>query len=181
MGFSKEVREKVYNKTGGKCAYCGCDLPNRWQVDHVVPVERHSMTGEYLGDGTDSIDNLLPSCQSCNIIKSKQPLESFRDELENMYNSVYRSGVFKVAERYRIVERHRINVQFYFEKIGIVVVDYYKQLLKEEEKNLRFELDLISEAESNPNTEWNKKIHYNEVERIKELIETYKLIILSNK
>ncbi len=114
MSFSKKTRELVYNKTNGHCAYCGCKLPERWHVDHVEPAIRDLKTGEY-DKSLDNIDNLLPSCPSCNIIKSSQPLELFRNEIENMYNSVA-NGTFKVAERYGIVKREQKKIVFYFEK-----------------------------------------------------------------
>jgi len=181
MAFSKKTREEVYKKTGGKCAYCGCDLPKRWQVDHVVPVVRNISTGEYLGEGTDNINNLLPSCPSCNIIKSSQSLESFREELENMYNSVARNGTFKIAERYSIVERKQLRIQFYFEKIGIIVVDYYKQLLKEEEKCLESNLFMIAKAKADPDTIWNEDLWNEKVKQNRQFIEVCKNIIECNK
>ena len=40
MKLSKADRETVRMKFGGKCAYCGCDLPERWHADHFEPVVR---------------------------------------------------------------------------------------------------------------------------------------------
>lgn len=114
MSFSKKIRELVYNKTNGHCAYCGCELPTRWHIDHIKPVVRDLTTGEY-DKSLDNVDNLLPACPSCNIIKNSQPLEMFRREIENMYNSVA-NGTFKVAERYGIVTRKKKEIKFYFEK-----------------------------------------------------------------
>lgn len=37
---SKE-RQQVFDKTGGKCAYCGCELNKGWHVDHADPVKRY--------------------------------------------------------------------------------------------------------------------------------------------
>jgi 5-methylcytosine-specific restriction endonuclease McrA len=36
----KQQRELIFNKYGGKCAYCGVDLTKGWQVDEVEPVRR---------------------------------------------------------------------------------------------------------------------------------------------
>jgi len=33
-------RQIVFDKCGGKCAYCGCDLKRNWHIDHVEPVNR---------------------------------------------------------------------------------------------------------------------------------------------
>ena len=37
--ISKQQREAVFNKYGGRCAYCGCELTLRtMQVDHIKAV-----------------------------------------------------------------------------------------------------------------------------------------------
>lgn len=42
MAFNKLVREKVYQKYNGHCAYCGCELQYKdMQVDHI---ESHRVT-----------------------------------------------------------------------------------------------------------------------------------------
>jgi len=37
----KELRQKVYNKYDGRCAYCGCELQKGWHVDELLPVQRN--------------------------------------------------------------------------------------------------------------------------------------------
>lgn len=55
--MKKSDRQKVFEKYGGRCAYCGCELKGkRWNVDHIEPVNRvtktvpgyyrHKVTGE---------------------------------------------------------------------------------------------------------------------------------------
>ena len=49
--MKKTDREKVFNKCGGRCAYCGDELKKGWHVDHMEPVERiraTEMIGGYL-------------------------------------------------------------------------------------------------------------------------------------
>lgn len=56
MHISKKVRQLVYEKFGGRCAYCGIELNGKFQVDHADPVRRllkhvprgfyHKVTGE---------------------------------------------------------------------------------------------------------------------------------------
>jgi hypothetical protein len=36
----KEHRQKVFEKYGGRCAYCGCELQKGWHVDEVEPCRR---------------------------------------------------------------------------------------------------------------------------------------------
>lgn len=43
--MNKADRQKVFDKFGGRCAYCGCDLSGkRWNVDHIEPVNRTTKT-----------------------------------------------------------------------------------------------------------------------------------------
>ena len=34
--MEKKVRQSVFDKYGGRCAYCGCELDSKWQVDHAI-------------------------------------------------------------------------------------------------------------------------------------------------
>lgn len=70
-------RKAVLAKTGGRCAYCGCELSKGRHVDHVEPIRRNvDETCEY--PENDCEENYLPACASCNINKHSMPLESFR-------------------------------------------------------------------------------------------------------
>lgn len=70
MKFSKGKRAKVFLKTKGRCSYCGCVL-DRWlfQVEHLNPKIR---------GGGNEIENLWPSCRSCNAGKKSKTIEEFR-------------------------------------------------------------------------------------------------------
>ena len=37
---TKKNREIIFNKYGGKCAYCGTELQKGWHVDELLPVRR---------------------------------------------------------------------------------------------------------------------------------------------
>ena len=72
-------RLKVYNKFDGHCAYCGCELLfKRMQVDHLWPqfLDHHKPD-----EDNNRFDNLMPSCQPCNIQKHGMRLEVWRGEL----------------------------------------------------------------------------------------------------
>jgi hypothetical protein len=60
-----ETRAQVWDQTGGKCWYCRKQTnPFRdFHVDHAIPQSR---------GGSDEIENLRPSCQSCNLEKGAQ-------------------------------------------------------------------------------------------------------------
>ena len=36
----KKDREIIFNKFGGRCAYCGCELQKGWHVDELLPIVR---------------------------------------------------------------------------------------------------------------------------------------------
>jgi hypothetical protein len=38
--MKKTDRELIFNKYGGKCAYCGCELEKGWHTDHIEPIVR---------------------------------------------------------------------------------------------------------------------------------------------
>ena len=80
MAISKKMRETVWQKYGGRCAYCGrkiklCDM----QVDHFIP------KNGYFAQGTDDLSNLMPSCRMCNhIIENEKPIVFFFETEEAM-------------------------------------------------------------------------------------------------
>ncbi|KXB05573.1 hypothetical protein AKJ50_00570 [candidate division MSBL1 archaeon SCGC-AAA382A13] len=69
MSFSRRKLPKIFNKTNGRCRYCGKPLVfrnygqkrsligGRWEVDHSKPKAK---------GGTDHLNNLYPACISCN-------------------------------------------------------------------------------------------------------------------
>jgi 5-methylcytosine-specific restriction endonuclease McrA len=68
---ARERRAQVWDKTDGRCWYCGLVLhPFRtFQVDHVVP---------RADDGPDDLENLVPACSTCNARKSHRPVDYLR-------------------------------------------------------------------------------------------------------
>lgn len=75
--IAQKIRKQVYQKYNGHCAYCGCELEYKdMQVDHVKSV--------FYYNGTNDIDNLLPSCRMCNFYKSTFTVDEFRKNLERI-------------------------------------------------------------------------------------------------
>ena len=126
----KQLRELVAKKTNNKCGYCGIDLPKRWHMDHIVPILRDSEynyekqayvhNGKTRGKGTETIDNYMASCPSCNIFKSSFSLEMFRNEIFFQVKRVReRSSGFRIAEKLGLVTHHEDkHPVFYFETLG---------------------------------------------------------------
>lgn len=108
--ISKETRQLVYNKCNGHCAYCGCELGYKdMQVDHVLAVGR---------GGSNDIDNLLPACRQCNYDKHKKTIEGFRKRIsKELYKSLERVFVYRLAKKYNLVKEEPRVVKFYFEQL----------------------------------------------------------------
>ena len=141
MKLSKLEREEIRMMFGGKCAYCGCVLPEKgWQADQVDPVVRSydygkcikSQSGhmrfENYGDGKKKIrgfdnpdgerkENLWPSCRPCNINKSSMPLKVWRKFLMDGPESLASyNGRFRHMLRFQIVTINPEPFKFYFEQ-----------------------------------------------------------------
>lgn len=119
--FSKEKRKKVLEKYGGKCAYCGkCLSYGSMQVDHIKPIYRGSTNEELslygIKKGTNSMENLNPSCKSCNASKSTFTLEKWREELVLKVDRLRRdNSSFRLVENFNLIKCTKKNVVFYFE------------------------------------------------------------------
>lgn len=107
--FPDDVREQVYKKCHGHCAYCGCLLDYKdMQVDHVIPLR--------VG-GNDDISNMLPACRSCNHYKAALVLEQFREYVHQIPARLKRDSIpFQVGARFGILKYSDEPVRFYFEK-----------------------------------------------------------------
>lgn len=71
-GVSMRDWQRMVNRYGGRCAYCG--FRPRWtplHMDHVIPLKR---------GGRHSIGNVLPACGSCNVRKNARLLADWRQE-----------------------------------------------------------------------------------------------------
>lgn len=86
--ISGKRRSQIYSKTGGKCFYCGADLPienildeggkvvvvrHFWCIDHQAPISR---------GGDNGWENLVPACITCNSDKGTMTAVEFLEVLE---------------------------------------------------------------------------------------------------
>lgn len=126
----KPNRQQVHDKCGGHCAYCGAEIAVKdMQVDHMMPQIDYEwrlktkfnvpnfLTHLTAGD-LNHIDNLMPSCRSCNGFKSTFHLELFRSEVQDQVNRLRKNKpTFKLAERYGLIQEVEKPVVFYFETL----------------------------------------------------------------
>ena len=70
-------RLEIFEKTGGRCAYCGIELTlDHMQVDHMVSLHNH---------GNDDMGNLVSSCRECNYYKGGCNPDGFRKKLKKAF------------------------------------------------------------------------------------------------
>jgi len=91
---------QIYNKYGGRCAYCGKPIQYKdMQADHIEP-QRLYVDKKV----ADRIENLNPSCRRCNHYKRAEPLEIFRKMLKTLHQRTQKIYINKVAEDYGIIK-----------------------------------------------------------------------------
>lgn len=131
MKLTKKQRSLLRMKFGGKCAYCGCELPEKgWHADHVKPVYRKLEFGERQPNGqrkivgtgdhwapeNDTFENLVPACAPCNLFKSVFDIEEFRNQISLQAGRALKTSVnFRTAERFGLVQVIEKPVVFWFE------------------------------------------------------------------
>jgi 5-methylcytosine-specific restriction endonuclease McrA len=111
-------RREIWNKTKGKCWYCGCDLVEKgWHADHFKPIRRNWWEDTCLNPENDNEDNKVPACASCNIQKGSLDVEQFRDKISGFIASLNQYHTqYAVAKRYGLIEETNVQVEFWFEK-----------------------------------------------------------------
>lgn len=133
MALTKKQRAELRMKFGGRCAYCGCELPEKgWHADHVEAVYRKleideqarqqgkwklKQTGECFRPQHDVFDNMFPACAPCNLFKSVFDVEEFRNQISMQAGRALKTSVnFRTAERFGLVQVIEKPVVFWFEQ-----------------------------------------------------------------
>ena len=77
------------------------------EVEHFIP--KHKWW-------SDNIENLMPSCRSCNRQKKTYYIETWRKVLENKIVELNRdTASYKTAKRFGLIKETWNRVSFYFE------------------------------------------------------------------
>jgi 5-methylcytosine-specific restriction endonuclease McrA len=120
MALSKKQRTELKHKFGGKCAYCGCELGEKWHADHVKAIYRNSQADAGMDRPENEIENnYFPACPPCNLFKAVWTVEQFRKEIQPQVSRARAySGNFRVAERFGLIEEIKKPVVFWFEIYG---------------------------------------------------------------
>ncbi len=114
----KEERQFLYNKTDGRCGYCGCELPEKWHIDHIEPVQRNSANkNKMYRPERDVIENKIASCPTCNLYKTTFDVEQFRRELGMQISRLENHSInYRLAIKYKQLKPTNEPVVFYYEK-----------------------------------------------------------------
>lgn len=124
MAISKRLRQRVYEKCGGRCGYCGQHLtPKTMQVDHMMPLCSPSLSAR-LEDGVlvhyvNDLSNLMPACRTCNHYKRSLTVEGYRHLLTQLHRKLVNMYLNKVAINFGMIQPKHFSGRFYFESIDI--------------------------------------------------------------
>lgn len=132
MKLNPKQRAELRMKFGGRCAYCGCNLPDKgWHADHVEAALRKWEFGPRRQDGTrrtvatgdhwrrenDVMENLFPACAPCNLFKATFTLEVFRAQVSEQAERARQYSVnFRTAERFEQLQVTPSPIVFWFER-----------------------------------------------------------------
>lgn len=116
--LTPKLREAVYYKYDGHCAYCGKQLTiKEYQVDHLIPVQR-AQFGKYTEEQLERFENYMPACRVCNHYKRAHSLETFRRYIEEIPTKLDRdSYIYRIGKKYNLIEESSHKIEFYFEKV----------------------------------------------------------------
>lgn len=126
--MSKKLRQQIYDKYNGLCAYTGKPLDDKWQIDHGI--SKH--VGFYKRVEVNGIDNLYPAIRIINHYKKAQDIEQFRHYMSKFHirlgklpkkTSVERTVkrkeyMYRIAELFDITTDKPFCGTFYFETIS---------------------------------------------------------------
>jgi hypothetical protein len=114
----KKVREAVYTKYDGHCAYCGKKIEYKeFQLDHLIPKQREQFK-RYTEEQIECFENYMPSCRRCNHYKRAHTIEYFREMIETIPKKLFRdSYIYKVGLDYGLIEANEHKIIFYYEQV----------------------------------------------------------------
>ena len=123
MKLTKQQRADLKQKYGGRCAYCGCFLGEKWHADHIEPVVRNTWikNAETASQWPerDNIENFNPACAPCNIDKHSMSLDSWRMVIANSNRVLERDvSTYRRALRFGLIQQNNNPIIFYFETLA---------------------------------------------------------------
>jgi len=124
------MRNKIIDKTMGKCAYCGECIKGSATVDHIIPKSIFDHTVFYkvgipyflthlVVGQAENEDNLFAACKTCNEYKSDFSIEVFRGLISKSLHRLQSKSIeYRVAKRFGLLqEKQAVKIEFFFEKL----------------------------------------------------------------
>lgn len=154
-------RKAIWDKSGGKCWYCGCELGEKgWHADHFHPIIRDLKivtNGNRVTMTTDKTcakpmfdvpENLVPSCAPCNNFKHSFSLEGYRSLIRDQFeNTLKNSTGLRQLNRLGLVDMTEKPVVFWFEKQGIEMPTKGKLMGLEDYEGFEWKYDHVEKCE----------------------------------
>lgn len=124
--MNKADRKIVFDKYGGRCAFCGADVSKGCHLWDIEPIR--TMVGN---DGgvtviNENVDNCLPACKSCESSRRKyggmrkMTIEQFREDIKQQFEYLRSGGLtansYGRSIRFGLIKETGIEVKFYFEQ-----------------------------------------------------------------
>lgn len=118
MAKSKSVRERVYHKFEGRCAYCGKAIEyKQMQVDHYYPQCKARFYSRRFGIDVHAEENLMPTCRRCNHYKRAATPKQFKTLMKTLHERLEAIYILKVAVDFGMATIQPFDGSFYFEKL----------------------------------------------------------------
>ena len=125
--ISKSMRQQVYDKYHGHCAYCGRKIEMKeMQVDHIIPIayscygprdKAEEVRKMFEDESINAIGNLMPACRACNFYKGINDIERFRNRIKSELDHTCRQSFqTRLAMQYGIIKYEPWDGKFYFER-----------------------------------------------------------------
>lgn len=119
MSKTKALRERIHQKFGGRCAYCGSVLEYRnMQVDHYLPQCREKFYARRCKKDVHAEENLMPACRRCNHYKRARTPKQFRELMLSLHERLEAIYILKVAVDFGMATVKPFDGKFYFEKLA---------------------------------------------------------------
>ncbi len=124
MALSKKVRQQIYERFDGRCAYCGCPIEyKQMQVDHYYPRCRERFYARRFKIDVHAPENLMPTCRRCNHYKRARTPNQFRELMKTLHERLEAIYILKVAVDFGMATIKPFDGKFYFEKVKDTTAD----------------------------------------------------------
>lgn len=86
---NKRLRAALYYAADGKCQSCGCELPDVWHADHIVPFSVSHRT---------NVHEMQALCAQCNLKKGASMLRQHQSEMQKICSEIISGLDNKIRE-----------------------------------------------------------------------------------